>query len=97
MDYYLAPDNIHRLHEALCDLYCGYIERSVRELRPDGFWTSDDLSLFSSTLRVGPLDHRKQPPEAALCAARALSRVHETVLCAHRGGVPGAEGTLVAA
>jgi uroporphyrinogen decarboxylase len=43
MDYYLAPDNVHRLHEALCDLYCGYIERSVRELRPDGFWTSDDL------------------------------------------------------
>jgi hypothetical protein len=38
MDYYLEPDNIHRLHEALCDLYCGYIERSVREFRPDGFW-----------------------------------------------------------
>jgi uroporphyrinogen decarboxylase len=43
LDYYLEPDNIHRLHEALCDLYCGYIERSVREFRPDGFWTSDDL------------------------------------------------------
>jgi uroporphyrinogen-III decarboxylase len=24
-------------------MYCGYIERSARELRPDGFWTSDDL------------------------------------------------------
>jgi uroporphyrinogen-III decarboxylase len=43
MDYYLEPDNIHRLHEALCGLYCGYIERSVRELGLDGFWTSDDL------------------------------------------------------
>ena len=43
MDYYLAPEEVHRLHEALCELYCGYIERSVRELRPDGFWTSDDL------------------------------------------------------
>jgi uroporphyrinogen decarboxylase len=43
MDYYLEPDNVHRLLEALCDLYCGYIERSIRELRPDGFWTSDDL------------------------------------------------------
>jgi uroporphyrinogen decarboxylase len=43
MDYYLEPDHIHRLHEALCNLYCGSIERSVRELRPDGFWTSDDL------------------------------------------------------
>jgi uroporphyrinogen decarboxylase len=43
MDYHLAPENVHLLHEALCDLYCGYIERAVRELRPDGFWTSDDL------------------------------------------------------
>ena len=43
LDYYLEPDNVHRLSEALCDLYCGYIERSIRELRPDGFWTSGDL------------------------------------------------------
>ena len=43
MDYHLAPENVHRLHEALCVLYCGYIERAIRELRPDGFWTSDDL------------------------------------------------------
>jgi uroporphyrinogen decarboxylase len=42
-DYYLAPDNVHRLHAALCDLYCKYIERAVREFNPDGFWTSDDL------------------------------------------------------
>ncbi|MBN1812783.1 MAG: hypothetical protein JXA14_13185 [Anaerolineae bacterium] len=43
MDYYLAPENVHRLHEALCDMYCGYLRRAIRELRPDGFWTSDDL------------------------------------------------------
>ena len=43
MDYYLEPENVHRLHGALCDLYIRYIERSIRELRPDGFWTSDDL------------------------------------------------------
>jgi uroporphyrinogen decarboxylase len=43
MDYYLEPDNLHRLHGALCDQYCRYIERGIRELRPDGFWTSDDL------------------------------------------------------
>ncbi len=42
-DYYLAPENIHRLHEALCDLYLGYLRRAVREFQPDGFWTSDDL------------------------------------------------------
>ena len=43
VDYYLEPDNVHRLSAALCEMYCGYIERSVREFRPDGFWTSDDL------------------------------------------------------
>jgi uroporphyrinogen decarboxylase len=42
-DYYLEPDNIHRLHDALCNLYCGYIERAIHALQPDGFWTSDDL------------------------------------------------------
>jgi uroporphyrinogen decarboxylase len=42
-DYYAEPEQVHRLHAALCDLYCGYIERAARELRPDGFWTSDDL------------------------------------------------------
>jgi len=43
MDYYLEPENVHRLYEALCDLYCRYLKRAIRELRPDGFWTSDDL------------------------------------------------------
>jgi uroporphyrinogen decarboxylase len=43
MDYHIAPDHVHRLYNALCDLYCGYIERAARELHPDGFWTSDDL------------------------------------------------------
>ncbi|MBW2623638.1 MAG: hypothetical protein JRD68_12095 [Deltaproteobacteria bacterium] len=42
-DYYLEPENVHRLNEALYGLYCGYLERAVRELRPDGFFTSDDL------------------------------------------------------
>jgi uroporphyrinogen decarboxylase len=43
MDYHLEPDNVHRLHDALCAMYCGYIERAARELQPDGFWASDDL------------------------------------------------------
>lgn len=43
MDYHLYPDEIHRLHDALCTLYCGYLRRAARELQPDGFWTSDDL------------------------------------------------------
>ncbi len=43
MDYHRHPNEVHRLHAALCDLYLGYLQRAVRELRPDGFWTSDDL------------------------------------------------------
>jgi uroporphyrinogen decarboxylase len=43
LDYYLFPAEVHRLNDALCTLYCGYIRRAARELRPDGLWTSDDL------------------------------------------------------
>ena len=42
-DYYLYPEQVHRLHAALCELYLKYLERAVREIKPDGFWTSDDL------------------------------------------------------
>jgi uroporphyrinogen decarboxylase len=27
----------------LCSMYLDYLQRAVRELQPDGFWTSDDL------------------------------------------------------
>jgi uroporphyrinogen decarboxylase len=43
MDYHLAPEHVHRLNDALCDMYCGYLRRAIRELHPDGFWTSDDF------------------------------------------------------
>jgi uroporphyrinogen decarboxylase len=43
MDYYLDPDPIHRLHDALCTHYCRYLDWALREIHPDGFWTSDDL------------------------------------------------------
>ena len=43
LDYYRHPDQVHRLNEALCNLYLGYLERAIRELQPDGYWTSDDL------------------------------------------------------
>ena len=42
-DYYLEEENIHRLHSALRDVYCDYLEHAATELQPDGFWTSDDL------------------------------------------------------
>ena len=43
LDYYLYPEQVHRLHDALCTFYEKLIERAARELKPDGFWTSDDL------------------------------------------------------
>ena len=42
-DYYTDPDNIHKLHSAMCDTYCSYIEKAYEVLKPDGFWASDDL------------------------------------------------------
>ena len=43
LDYYENPEEIHRLHDALCTLYEGLIRRAAAELGPVGFWTSDDL------------------------------------------------------
>jgi uroporphyrinogen decarboxylase len=42
-DYYLDPEPVHRFHSALCDCYLKYLGRAVRDLKPDGFFTSDDL------------------------------------------------------
>jgi uroporphyrinogen decarboxylase len=58
MDYHLNPDKVHRLHAALCDQYCRYIERAIRELKPDGFWTSDDLG-HQTQLMMNPKTFRK--------------------------------------
>jgi len=43
VDYYTHPDEVHRLHSALCSLYCKSIRKAAEALRPDGFWGSDDL------------------------------------------------------
>lgn len=43
MDYYLYPEKVHALYDALCTVYEGLLERAIREIQPDGFWTSDDL------------------------------------------------------
>ena len=42
-DYHTEPDNVRKLHSAMCDTYCEYIDAACRLLKPDGFWTSDDL------------------------------------------------------
>ncbi len=53
MDYYLYPDEVHRLHRALCDQYKAVLERAAEVCRPDGFWTSDDLG-NQRQLMMGP-------------------------------------------
>lgn len=57
MDYHIETENIHRLHDALCNQYCGYIKRATRELKPDGFWTSDDLG-HQTQLMMSPKTFR---------------------------------------
>jgi len=43
MDYYTHPEEVLKLNQALCDLYSAYLDVAIREIQPDGFWTSDDL------------------------------------------------------
>lgn len=54
MDYHLNPDEVHRLHDALCGQYVALIRRAARELRPDGFWTSDDLGHQTQSMMRRP-------------------------------------------
>lgn len=58
MDYYDAPDKVLRLYEALCGLYLDYLQRAIRELQPDGYWTSDDLG-HQRQLFMSPATFRK--------------------------------------
>ena len=46
-DYYLHPDEVHRLFRALTDFYLTAITRAAREQQCDGIWTSDDLGTQS--------------------------------------------------
>jgi uroporphyrinogen decarboxylase len=57
MDFYTAPDQVLRLYEALCQMYTGYIQRAIRELQPDGYWTSDDLG-HQRQLFMSPITFR---------------------------------------
>jgi uroporphyrinogen decarboxylase len=43
IDYYENPDKVQKLHGALAEVYCQYINYANLNFNPDGFWTSDDL------------------------------------------------------
>ena len=57
MDYHEHPEEVHRLHDALCNTYCAYIDWAARNVRFDGFWTSDDLGHQHALAVVGPVGH----------------------------------------
>jgi len=62
IDYHLNPDKVHRLHSALCDLYCKSIEKAAEVMKPDGYWTSDDLGhQTQSMMRVETFDELIKP------------------------------------
>ncbi len=77
VDYYEHPEEIHRLHDALCTLYEGMIRRAGRELNPDGFWTSDDLG-NQRQLMMKPEHFREflKPYYARVAAACRDAGVH---------------------
>jgi uroporphyrinogen decarboxylase len=76
-DYYTAPENVHRLHTALCGFYGRYLRRAARELHPDGFWTSDDLGHQTQSM-IGPktFDRFLQPYYLKIGAALREYQMH---------------------
>lgn len=43
MDFYLYPEEVHKLFRHLTDFYMRAMERAVEELNVDGFFVSDDI------------------------------------------------------
>jgi uroporphyrinogen decarboxylase len=57
LDYYLNPDKIQKLHEAMCNVYIDYIQTAHDLLKPDGYWTSDDLGHQTGPMMGLPTFH----------------------------------------
>ena len=53
MDFYLNPESVHRLLDALTDFYCALIRRAGRELGLNAIMTSDDIGM-----QTGPMFSR---------------------------------------
>lgn len=49
MDFYLYPEEIHRLFRKLTDFYCRMLERVCEKYPVDGFFVSDDIGTQQST------------------------------------------------
>ncbi len=58
MDFYLAPDKVHRLYKALTEFYITVITRAKEEARIDGVFTSDDFGTQTSPF-ISPMLFRE--------------------------------------
>jgi uroporphyrinogen decarboxylase len=76
-DYYVEPENVHRLHDALCKQYVRYVELCIAAFHPDGFWTGDDLG-HQTQLMMSPGTFREmiKPYYARLGAVLRPNKVH---------------------
>jgi uroporphyrinogen decarboxylase len=77
VDYYVAPEQVHKMQNALCEHYSRYIRRALREFHPDGFWTSDDLG-HQTQLMMNPAVFREfiKPYYARVGALLRAQGVH---------------------
>ena len=77
VDYYENPEKIHRLHAALCDVYGRSIRKAAEVLRPDGFWTSDDLGHQTQPMmRPETFDELIKPYYCTIGALLKSLRIH---------------------
>ena len=42
-DFVNYPEEVHKLYDALCEMYLAYLRHALSRFSFDGFWTSDDL------------------------------------------------------
>ncbi len=62
IDYHESPEMVHKLHDALAAQYQRYIRRALRDLKPDGFWTSDDLGHQTQSMMSPRIFHELIKP-----------------------------------
>ena len=58
LDYYINPEQVFKLHDALLEYYQKLLKKGIKEFEPDGFWTSDDLG-NQEQLMMNPKQFRK--------------------------------------
>ena len=77
VDYYENPEQVHRLHAALCELYCKSVQKAAQVLKPHGFWGSDDLgNQVQPMMRRATFDEFLKPYYAKLAQVLRAHRMH---------------------